>query len=145
VARAERTIEIRAPTARVLEVITDFERYPGFVPFMERTEVLAASDGQWRVRFTLNLIRRIRYVLDLTRTDESGLTWTLVDGPFRRNDGGWRLEPLGVDRTRATYCIDVSISGWLPAAVERRLVAESLPATLDAFRAEAEKILNPPA
>lgn len=143
-AGAERTIDIRAPSARVLEVITDFARYPEFVPFMEKTEVLAASDGRWRVRFTLNLIRRVRYVLDLTRIDDSGLTWTLVDGPFRRNDGGWRLEALGSDRTRATYFIDVSISGWLPAMVERRLVAESLPATLDAFRTEAEKTLSPP-
>lgn len=142
-ASAERTIEIRAPAARVLEVITDFERYPRFVPFMEKTEVLTHSGDHWRVRFTLNLIRRVRYVLDLTRIDHSGVDWTLVEGPFQHNDGGWRIETIDDRCTRATYFINASISGWLPATVERRLIAESLPATLDAFRLEAEQDINP--
>ena len=136
--RVERSIEVAAPLSRVLEVILDFERYPEFVPFMERAEVLSVDGERRRVRFTLNLVARISYTLDLMPRNGSGLEWTLVDGPFVRNDGSWHLEDLNQGRTRATYTADVELKGFLPGFVERRLVAESLPATLRAFRDRAQ-------
>ena len=69
---------------------------------------------------------------------DSGLTWTLVDGPFVRNNGSWRLKATNDDGTLATYTADVELKGFLPGFLERRLVAESLPATLRAFRDRAE-------
>ncbi|HEY5679097.1 MAG TPA: SRPBCC family protein [Pseudomonadales bacterium] len=136
--RVERSIEIAAPVSRVQQVIVDFERYPEFVPFMERAELLGIEGERRRVRFTLNLVARISYTLDLVPGTDSGLTWTLVDGPFVRNNGSWRLKATNDDGTLATYTADVELKGFLPGFLERRLVAESLPATLRAFRDRAE-------
>jgi ribosome-associated toxin RatA of RatAB toxin-antitoxin module len=136
--RVERSIEMAAPVSRVQQVIVDFERYPEFVPFMERAELLSIEGERRRVRFTLNLVARISYILDLVPGTDSGLTWTLVDGPFVRNNGSWRLEGLNDGGTLATYAADVELKGFLPGFLERRLVAESLPATLRAFRDRAE-------
>ena len=136
--RVERSIDIKASPAQVLNVITDFEHYPKFVPNMQGAEILEIAGPRQRVRFTLNLIKRIRYTLDLTTIDDTGLDWTLVDGPFKHNDGQWRLDDLGDGTTRASYSIDAELKGFLPRVIEKQLVAQSLPATLGAFRDEAE-------
>ncbi len=138
-AKIERSIDIRASTPIVQSVIVDFQRYPDFVPHVERTEILETEGSRRRVRFTVNLVRRIGYTLDLTPIDGNGLDWVLVDGPFERNQGGWRLQRLGPDLTRATYSIDASLSSLLPSFIEERLVAKSLPEILAAFREEAER------
>ena len=91
--RLERSIDIDAPLATVRSVIGDFASYPRFVPHIESVEILQADrddpDGR-RVRFTINLIKRLHYTLDLRSTTEGGLRWSLAEGPFERNDGEWR-------------------------------------------------------
>jgi ribosome-associated toxin RatA of RatAB toxin-antitoxin module len=136
--RVERSIDVAAPVSRVQEVILDFERYPEFVPFMEHAEVIGIDGERRRVRFTLNLVARIRYTLELEPRDGAGLVWTLVEGPFVRNDGAWHLAELEDGGTRATYGLDVELKRFLPGFVERRLIEESLPALLEAFRDRAE-------
>jgi ribosome-associated toxin RatA of RatAB toxin-antitoxin module len=140
--RLEHSIDIDAPIAVVQAVITDFASYPRFVPHVESTEILhtdPADPLRQQVRFTINLLKRIRYTLDLRSNRDGGLEWSLVEGPFARNDGGWRLQALTAERTRATYSIDLKLTAMLPRFIETRLVAQSLPETLQAFREEAEQ------
>jgi len=138
-ARVEKSIEIQAPIAVVQGVIWDFARYPDFVPHLEDVEVLWTEGETRRVHFNVNLFRRIGYTLDLRRDEGKGLVWTLAEGPFQRNEGGWALEALGPDRTRATYHIDARLSAFIPRFIEDRLIAQSLPETLEAFRDEAQR------
>ncbi len=132
-------VEVDAPPARVMEVITDFPSYPSFLPEIEEAEVVSATPGAWEVRFVLRLIRRLEYTLRLSREEDRRLEWTLVTGIFRSNDGGWELEPLdGGQRTAATYTIDLVMDVFIPRAIVNSLVGENLPATLERFRARAE-------
>ena len=137
--RIERSIEIAAPVSVVQEVIWDFASYPEFVPHMERAQILQTNEDEKRVRFTVNILRRLSYTLDLRSTSGKGLVWSLVEGPFQRNEGGWTLQPLGPDRTRATYHIDVSLNAFTPRFIEDRLITQSLPENLKAFRDEAQR------
>lgn len=137
--RIERSIEIAASVPMVQEVIWDFARYPEFVPHIEQAQILQTSEDRKRVRFTVNLLRRLSYTLDLQSTAGKGLVWSLVEGPFQRNEGGWVLQSLGPDRTLATYHIDVSLNAFTPRFIEDRLIAQSLPENLKAFRDEAQR------
>ena len=137
--RIERSIGIAAPVSVVQEVIWDFASYPEFVPHMEQAQILRANEDEKRVRFTVNILRRLSYTLDLKSTAGKGMVWSLVEGPFHRNEGGWALQSLGPNRTRATYHIDVSLTAFTPRFIEDRLIAQSLPETLGAFRKEAER------
>jgi ribosome-associated toxin RatA of RatAB toxin-antitoxin module len=138
-ARIERSIEIEAPVPVVQEVIWDFARYPEFVPHLEQAETLQTGENTKRVRFTVNILRRLSYTLDLKSTAGKGLVWSLAEGPFQRNKGGWALQALGPNRTRATYNIDARLTAFTPRFIEDRLIAQSLPETLKAFRDEAER------
>lgn len=136
---ARRTIEIDVPPARLMAVITDFARYPSFLPEMEEATVLRQDGDAWDVRFAVRIIRRLEYTLHLVREDDQRLSWTLIEGVFRSNTGGWDLEPLdGGARTRATYTLDLDTGMFVPGSVLRTLLDHNLPATLAAFKARAE-------
>ena len=137
---AHQTIEIDCAPEAVMSVIIDFASYPTFLHDMARVEVLRADAASWDVRFHLNLIRRLTYVLRLTRTSPLELTWSLVEGAFRANDGGWKLEPLDEGRrTRATYSIDLQVGMFVPGNIVHSLVDRALPDTLRCFKEEAER------
>lgn len=138
--RAERTIEVDAPPEVLRAVILDFPRYADFLPGTESATVISEEPAAWEVRFVIRVIRQLEYVLRLTAPDDRTITWSLVEGPFRSNEGGWCLEPLdGGARTRATYWLDVQVGMYVPGAIVRSLTDKSLPDTLARFRAEAER------
>ena len=136
---AQRTVEIDAPLATVLATITDFASYPRFLPDMDEANVLRASPGTWEVAFAVRVIRPLRYTLKLVATSPTEITWTLLEGAFRSNDGGWSLEALSPIRTRATYRIDIAVGLYVPGNIVNSLVQVSLPDTLARFKAEAER------
>lgn len=136
---ANQSIEIAAPPARVSAVITDFLNYPDFLEHVRSTRVLRRDETGWEVEFELNLIRPVRYTLRLEDQGEQGLSWSLVSGLFRSNDGRWTLEPLDDgQRTRATYAIDLQLGVFLPGSLVNTLVGRELPEMLKSFKARAE-------
>jgi ribosome-associated toxin RatA of RatAB toxin-antitoxin module len=136
---AEERIEIDVAPDRVMALICDFASYPRFLPQMHEATVLRAEPDCWVVRFGVVVVRRLEYTLRLHKTSPLQLSWSLVEGAFRSNDGGWVLEPLDEGRrTRATYCIDLDVGMFIPKSVLNTIVGNSLPATLAAFKREAE-------
>lgn len=137
---ARHSVEIDVAPERVYDLIVDFPSYPGFVPNQSAARVLAHEGNRWRVEFELSVARRLRYVLDLVGEPGRSVTWTLVEGDMmKRNDGGWRLEPLPGGRTLAHYEISVELKGFVPTSVARILIERTLPDNVGAFKAEAER------
>ncbi len=137
---ARQHIDIDAAPDAVMAVLTDFESYPDFLPEIRRVERLSMREGSWEVRFHAHVIRPFQYTLLLEPRGAHQLRWTMVDGLFTSNDGAWELEPLpatesGLERTRATYNIDLVLGVFVPQALVNSLVGESLPATLRRFAA----------
>ena len=136
----QHTVDFDVPPDRVYALITNFESYPGFVPNQSGATVLSQEQDQWRVRFELKVARTLSYVLDLKGVPNKSLRWTLVEGDMMRtNEGGWRLEALEGGRTRATYEFEVALKGFVPRSVSRLLMERTLPANMQAFKAEAER------
>ncbi len=140
---ASTTIEINVPPAVLMGVITDFEAYPSFVTDMQSSRVVSHEvEGErevWTVAFTLNMIRKLSYTLRLERRGQESVRWSLVEGSFRTNEGGWTLAPLdGGARTLATYEVDLDVGMFIPGSVMKTLVQHNLPSTLAAFKARAE-------
>ena len=137
---ARHTVEIDAPPHRVYALITDFEAYPDFVPNQSATTVLSHAGQTWQVRFELSVARKLEYVLDLEGTPDERLEWRLVQGDMMKaNEGRWILEALPDGRTRATYELEVALKGFVPRSVSRLLIERTLPANMQAFKAEAER------
>ncbi len=121
-------------------VIVDFAAYPRFVPEMSEAIILRHDADGWVVKFAVRVVRRLDYTLRLVQPTPLSLRWSLVEGTFRANSGGWDLTPLdGGPRTRADYHIDLDVGMFVPGSVMKTLVQTSLPATLAAFKGEAER------
>ena len=132
-------VDIDAPIEQVWSTVVDFASYPQFLPDLGAVELRRAGPPTWEVAFALHIVRDLRYTLRLTSPEAWTLRWTLVEGAFQRNEGGWALQALGPNRTRATYEIDVQVAMYVPGNVVRTLVDRSLPDTLARFKAEAER------
>jgi coenzyme Q-binding protein COQ10 len=135
---ARQSITIQAEPAEVMAVITDFAAYPDFLPEIRSTEILHTEPGAWEVRFTIEVIRRLSYTLRLVQDGPLSLSWSLLEGVFRSNDGGWTLEAAG-DATEAHYRIDVRMGMFVPGNIVHSLVDRGLPQTLMRFKEEAER------
>ncbi|MCB9758738.1 MAG: SRPBCC family protein [Alphaproteobacteria bacterium] len=148
--RAVHEVIFGVPMDRVLTILTTFEDYPDFLPSMVQARVLSREERVWEVAFRVDVIRPLDYTLRLTleRPDPAGvvrLRWSLVEGVFRSNEGGWTLTPIdGGARTHARYEIDVQVGVYVPGTIVNTLVERTLPATLEAFRTRAERPLADP-
>ena len=121
-------------------VITDFTSYSKFLPEIEDVEVIREADSEWDVRFTIKVVKRLRYVLRLKQSGPHQLRWHLLEGAFKVNEGGWDLTPIDDGkRTHVTYFIDLQIGMFVPSSIMRNAVERTLPETLKRFKDEAER------
>lgn len=142
-ARARREIDIPVSPAQLMAVLTDFAAYPRFLPWLHATEILGHERGEtdqreaWEVRFQLELIRPLTYTLRLERQGQARLSWSLVEGVLRANDGSWTLEPLDSGGTRATYELDLQVGSYVPGNILEGLRQRELGELLQRVRDEA--------
>ncbi|MBW1879900.1 MAG: SRPBCC family protein [Deltaproteobacteria bacterium] len=138
-AGAEQSVIVDVPPDVLFGVIADYEKYPEFLNDMAGARVIESGDGFTVAEFTLNLIKTVRYTIRLTETPPERVSWTLIESNLLKvNNGGWTLEALPGDRTRATYRLEVTIGRFVPKMISNRLTGKTLPATLKAFKERAE-------
>ena len=137
---AKEEIRINVEPEVFFAVVSDYERYPEFLKDMENAEVLSRHDGLVEARFTANFIKRVTYTLRLQERPPTSVEWSLIEGPFKVSDGGWRLERLEDGSTLAKYHIEVQVNAFVPKSVSTRVVATTVPALLAAFKARAEAL-----
>jgi len=78
------------------ELVTDIERYPQFLPWCERAEVLARDEQGMTARLHLGYAGvHHAFTTRNAHVDNEAVTVKLVDGPFSLLDGTWRFAPLG--------------------------------------------------
>lgn len=133
-------IVIDAPIERVYAVITDYERYPEFLPENQSVTVLKREGSSVTVRFEVEMVMRVEYTLAITEEPPHSVQWALVDARMlSENQGGWQLEALSENQTRAVYTLEVALARAIPAAVSERLTGRALPRTLQRFKERAEQ------
>ena len=137
---ARHEVNIGVTIDEMMDVITDFEKYPSFLPEMDSCDVLQVDGNQWDVRFTVKVVKRIRYTLRLEKVTDRSIRWSLVEGAFKSNNGGWDLTPnADASSIRAEYFIDLKIGMFVPSSIMRTLVERTLPETVTRFKEEAER------
>ena len=129
--------EIAAPTAIVHAVIDDAESYSRFMPYTVECRVLKREGDSILTyqRISAPLVSDRDYTLRVrttSRTVDGGTSylsrWKTENGlgPAERPgivrvglcEGGWLLEPVGPNLTRATYSIYTDSGGTIPAFIK---------------------------
>ena len=129
--------EVDAPPEIVFNVITDFDHYPDFMPYVKESRVLSRmgdSDVVTYARIALQFVSERDYPLKVKMTrgipTNGGVfkvEWTArpeaqpeIEGVVRvrLNEGSWLVEPLqDGKRTRLTYTLLTNPGGLIPVFV----------------------------
>lgn len=136
---ATRSIVINAPPDKCFDVITDYERYPEFLPEVKKTRTLNRRGNECDVQYEAEVVKRIKYTVHLKEERPTRVSWTFIDGDFMRdNRGGWVLEDFGDGKTKATYTVEITLGPLVPKSIINALVDTSLPKLLENFKKRIE-------
>jgi len=81
----------------IYSLVTDVERYPEFLPWCERAEVLRRDEQGPTARLHLAFAGlRQAFTTRNTQVPDQSVHLELVDGPFSLLDGMWRFVPLAL-------------------------------------------------
>jgi coenzyme Q-binding protein COQ10 len=138
-AGATRSIVIDATAERVFDIIADYERYPEFLSEVKSIRISGRQGNQVDIHYEVEVVKRLRYTLQMQEDRPRGVRWTFVEGEVMRdNHGSWSLEATPDGKTRATYHIEMTLGPFVPRTLVTALVDSSLPKMLESFKKRAE-------
>lgn len=142
---------VRAPMARVFAVLTDFPRYPEFIPRMVSTQVLETKPREARYRGHIGMpwpIDDVFYecLAKLSPTGDA-LEFAMVPGTgvgVRHFAGAWTLSPFKgrADETLVRYKLDFEPQRHYPAWVMRLGSKNTIEKTIAALRERIRALEN---
>lgn len=138
-AGAQRTITINATVEKCWSVISDYERYPEFLPEVKKIRTLNRRGAEVDVQYEAEVVKVIKYTVHMKEEGPKKLSWSFIDGEFMKdNKGGWVLEDAGNGTTKATYNIAVEVGMLVPKTIVNALVDTQLPRLLENFKKRIE-------
>ena len=125
---------------KVFNGIRQYELYPDYLPGVTEIESLEPSNDKVAatLKYTVNLVKKFHYTLDLYEEKPNRIYWTLVDSNLmKKNDGSWQLTADG-DKTNAEYHLDLKFKGLVPGKIQDMVAKTQLPAMFEGF----QKLIN---
>jgi coenzyme Q-binding protein COQ10 len=136
---ATRSIVINAPVEKCFAIISDYERYPEFLPEVKKIKTANRRGVEVDVHYEAEVVKVIKYAVHMREEKPTKVSWTYIDGEFMKdNRGGWVLEATPDGKTKATYNIAVEVGLLVPNAVVNALVDTQLPRLLENFKKRIE-------
>jgi ribosome-associated toxin RatA of RatAB toxin-antitoxin module len=131
------------------DLVTGIERYPEFLPWCSKAELLERSDEAVTARLSMAYagVRHAFTTRNEHLTDES-VTMRLVDGPFSMLDGVWSFKPIGssgVDRAACKVELDLryAFSSRALEVVVSPVFDRVANTLVDSFVSRAEQVYGP--
>ena len=144
-ARIFGSIEIDAPASEIWEIMLDCTRAPEFVPGLKSCRIIETGpEGSWDIReHKINAGFIFTDVVNVFRSEyipNRQITFRLVGGDLKMQEGTWQLEQLGGDqpRTRVIYHARLAIGRPVPRFMVRRSVRADMPGVFLALKNVAE-------
>ncbi|MFW5887620.1 MAG: type II toxin-antitoxin system RatA family toxin, partial [Bacteriovoracia bacterium] len=76
------------PIEKIYQVIVNYENYPEFVEGVDEIEILKQNTRGATVKYSLNMIKKLSYVLEMKHKKNSEVCWKLKEGDlFKVNEG----------------------------------------------------------
>jgi ribosome-associated toxin RatA of RatAB toxin-antitoxin module len=127
--------------AQLFALVEDIERYPEFLPWVSRAELLERSENEVIGRLEMHRAGvtekfTTRNVLEPPHQ----ITLHLVSGPFRRLEGRWTFENIADRGARVTLYVRFEFANPVLALLLTRSFEKNCTDLLNAFVARARKL-----
>ena len=127
------TIDVKATTAEIFEVATDFEAYPEWNANIKNVEIKQRDDeGRAKhVWYEVDAkIKKLKYVLEYDYSEAPGsFSWGLVEGDVKDLRGSYRFDEFD-DVTEVQYEMAIDpgfkVPGMLKRQAEKQIVKGAL-------------------
>jgi ribosome-associated toxin RatA of RatAB toxin-antitoxin module len=142
---AEAVFTVDAPADSVFGVVTDYGRYPAFMPNIAAAEYLAgpADSAAWRFTFKVAGVK-IRYSIRLIarrNADTCAMAWSYIEGSLKNTEGSWLVLPDDINpgRSLVRYRVLTEPGLAVPAWITAALTTRSIPSMIAAIREQAAR------
>lgn len=141
--KSSTTLETFVSPDEFRAVVTDFARYPSFLPEVKRVDVKDASDKGATVTFYVEVKVggaeiKTEYTARYTYSAQE-IRWQLVSSPtLTKNEGFWRLEETKDGETKAYYESEIVTTLPIPEEMQKIFADQELPRMMQRFRDQAE-------
>jgi hypothetical protein len=143
--RARASAVFPAPAERIWAVLTDWERYPGFMPNVQETR-LRRREGEraWISQHLRVAWTDVRYGVVWNMAPDEGLVRFALDpgepADIAHTEGSWRLAPFEEpDRTLVLYELETDVGRPVPGFIRDTLSRRSLPRVVRGVRDEVAR------
>ena len=139
-AAVRKSVIVPHSCATMFELVDAVERYPGFLPWCPRTQVLERDETVTRARIEVDYhgLRTAFTTRNLKQPPER-MSLELVEGPFERFAGEWRFAVLGERGCRVELVLDYAPSNALLDRVLAGVFGQIAEDLIDRFVEEAER------
>jgi ribosome-associated toxin RatA of RatAB toxin-antitoxin module len=119
--------------AQMFALVADIERYPEFVPWVARSEVLERGDNVVVGRLEMDRGIRETFTTRNVLDPPQRMDLHLVEGPFKVLEGSWTFQPLGERGTRIGLTMRFAFANPVTALLLSRTFEKSCGELVDAF------------
>ncbi len=139
VVRRSALVPYEAPA--MFKLVNDVRRYPEFVPWCTRAEVLEEGEDELKARlhFEKGALRTSFTTLNRLQPGKM-IEMRLVDGPFKHLQGYWRFEPLERGASRVSLDLEFEIANPVLRMTLGPLFTQITNALVDAFVKRAREV-----
>ncbi len=142
--RVQRSALLPFPGPHLFDLVNDIERYPEFLPWCAKAEVVSREAHDLVAALTLRKggIEHTFTTRNTARFPEQ-IDMQLVDGPFERFTGSWRFTDLGkgdVVGCKIELDLQFEFSRHLLTGMFRSLFSSAANSLVDAFCARARQL-----
>jgi len=114
VAVVKKSALVQYSAGQMFDLVYDVGAYPQFLPWCAHTEVISETPEQICGRIDVSRLGIHQTFSTCNRYErDRRMDISLLDGPFRKLHGGWRLTPLRQDACKVELELDFEFSGRL--------------------------------
>lgn len=136
-----RTALVPHTPAQMFALVDDVERYPEFVPWVARAQVLERVEDAVTARLEMERSgMRERFTTRNVLEAPHRIEMSLVDGPFRVLQGRWTFESIKDRGTRVSLWMRFEFSNPVTGLLLSRSFEKSCSELVDAFTNHARKV-----
>jgi coenzyme Q-binding protein COQ10 len=140
-AEAKTTEVFNCTQQEFFNIVSDYEKYPEFLPEVKSVKVTPKSDGTKEMEYSVSLVKTFKYKLKAKEVSPSSIDFEFVGGEvFKTMKGSWRIAPEGSDKCKVDYKVEATFGLLVPGPMANSLVSVQLPIMINNFKNRVKKV-----
>lgn len=126
---------------QMFDLINDVSRYPDFVPWCSKTQVIIESDDE--IQATLHVAKAGLHYSFTTRNRKKRpvyMDMALVEGPFSNFSAVWNITPLSEDACKVEFIMRYDFAGKLASLAMNKVFTSVATTMVDVFVERADQL-----